>query len=488
MDRSDDLTRNRRFNSLDLGNGRTRPRIVTSRDERVAPKGTSAANRPPQPSLEFRARQRLRTYAEASTIMDRQTPRDASSAARGSFGEAPSPADTTPERAYSDVIPEPPSPMAEAYVGRTPQLTRREAAQHNLESATVTDEPVAEPMPLEVDLDDEAPIVSAAAENLPTFQPDEPAITATRSTDESPAVVAEWSESDATPVFAGRAGFDDEDEAAFQTPNPKPGDRLSNVTAAASTALGKSSAVIQNLASKSAVVAKSLVANAGPMWQNLRKRTVGLTRSVPALPQIAASSGEGVKGRVSRLPANSLLTPQAGLLAASARADASNARPDANVRPLRNEGILGQEPEPKRTLLARKIQDDVERTETRTAAPVGPITTARRGRMAISALALIVVTLMLLGLGAWVTVSILQRTNTPVSAIGETERYRIEAILDALFIDPGAVDGVIDDRTISAINQYSTEYGYTGPKEISTSLLQHLEDEADAMGLLDLIQ
>jgi len=202
---------------------------------------------------------------------------------------------------------------------------------------------------------------------------------------------------------------------------------------------------------------------------------------------MAASGGPGVQGRVSRLPANSLLTPQAGSLAASARADASNARADANVRPVRNEGVLSQEPEPKRTLLARKIQDDVERTESRTAAPTGPITSARRGRMALSALALILVTLVLLGLGAWVTTSILQRTNSPVTTIGETERYRIEAILDALFIDPGAVDGVIDERTMSAIGLYAREYGYSGPKEVSTSLLQHLEDEADAMGVLDLI-
>jgi hypothetical protein len=107
--------------------------------------------------------------------------------------------------------------------------------------------------------------------------------------------------------------------------------------------------------------------------------------------------------------------------------------------------------------------------------------------MALSALALILVTLVLLGLGAWVTTSILQRTNSPVTTIGETERYRIEAILDALFIDPGAVDGVIDERTMSAIGLYAREYGYSGPKEVSTSLLQHLEDEADAMGVLDLI-
>ena len=51
-----------------------------------------------------------------------------------------------------------------------------------------------------------------------------------------------------------------------------------------------------------------------------------------------------------------------------------------------------------------------------------------------------------------------------------------------------ALDGVIDDRTMAAIGLYATEYGYSGPKEITTGLLQHLEDEADAMGVLDLIQ
>ena len=68
------------------------------------------------------------------------------------------------------------------------------------------------------------------------------------------------------------------------------------------------------------------------------------------------------------------------------------------------------------------------------------------------------------------------------------ERYRIEAVLDALFINPGPVDGIIDDRTSMAITQYAVEYGYSGPQSVSAPLLQHLEDEAEAMGLLDLIQ
>ena len=128
MDRSDDLTRNRRFNALELGSDRTRPRIVTAKDERVAPRGATLANRAPQPSLEFRARQRLRTYAEAATVMDRQSPRDASAAVRKNTdpsSEAPvAPAAATASPAatpgYGEIIPEPPSPMAESYVGRTP--------------------------------------------------------------------------------------------------------------------------------------------------------------------------------------------------------------------------------------------------------------------------------------------------------------------------------------------------------------------------------
>ena len=70
MDRSDDLRRSRRFNALELGSDRARPKIVTSKDERIAPRTPKPANRPPQPSLEFRARQRLRTYAEAATVLD----------------------------------------------------------------------------------------------------------------------------------------------------------------------------------------------------------------------------------------------------------------------------------------------------------------------------------------------------------------------------------------------------------------------------------
>ena len=145
MDRSDDLSRSRRFNALELGSGRARPKIVTSKDERVAPHQSDTANRPPQPSLEFRARQRLRTYAEAATVLDRQAPRDAAGARRNGPSELSPPERTTidrapdpnpaPELGFGDVIPEPPSPMAEAYVGRSPQLTQRPAEHHNLETA-----------------------------------------------------------------------------------------------------------------------------------------------------------------------------------------------------------------------------------------------------------------------------------------------------------------------------------------------------------------
>ena len=58
MDRSDDVTRSRRFTAQSLGSQQNRPRIVTARDERVAVKPGGAANQSPQPSLEFRARQR----------------------------------------------------------------------------------------------------------------------------------------------------------------------------------------------------------------------------------------------------------------------------------------------------------------------------------------------------------------------------------------------------------------------------------------------
>ena len=36
MDRSDDVTRSRRFTAQSLGSQQNRPRIVTARDERVA--------------------------------------------------------------------------------------------------------------------------------------------------------------------------------------------------------------------------------------------------------------------------------------------------------------------------------------------------------------------------------------------------------------------------------------------------------------------
>ena len=67
-------------------------------------------------------------------------------------------------------------------------------------------------------------------------------------------------------------------------------------------------------------------------------------------------------------------------------------------------------------------------------------------------------------------------------------RHRVEAILDALFVNPGPVDGVIDDRTSAAIGLYAAEYGFAGEAVLSAELLQHLETEARAMGVLDLIK
>ncbi|MEC8037165.1 MAG: hypothetical protein VX152_02525, partial [Pseudomonadota bacterium] len=124
---------------------------MTARDERVAVKPGAAANKSPQPSLEFRARQRLRTYAEASAILDRQVPASAAEARVTGRVSTPTPkplteptppaasaavmpeaAPTMPETGYADVVPEPPSPMAEVYVGNSPQLTEREAQEYDL--------------------------------------------------------------------------------------------------------------------------------------------------------------------------------------------------------------------------------------------------------------------------------------------------------------------------------------------------------------------
>ena len=497
MDRSDDLTRSRRFNALELGSERTRPKIITTKDERVAPGKSSAGNRPPQPSLEFRARQRLRTYAEAATVMDRQTPRDASSA-RSQAGPAPA---GRAEAGYGSVIPEPPSPMAEAYVGRSPQLTQREAAQHNLTPANDLVVP-ADAYDNYDGSDDLSPDVSAYDAAVTANQGFEPAITAP----------AFESHADEQPDASADLGFDtddiddfdfaqeeaaDQEALAYQSPSfADPGPDAEPAATAnhgvsggtSGGVIGKTSGVIGTFTSKSALVAKSLVANADSLWQNVSQRGVRLAGKIPGVSTMAAQSGAGVIDRVSHLPANSLLTPQMGSLAASARADASHARPDANVRPVQNDGVLQQEPEPRRTLQARKIQDNVERTESRAIAPAGPISQTKQGRMAFSSLALIVITLVLLAAAAWATLSIMQRTSNPISTIGQTERYRIEAVLDALFINPGPVDGVIDDRTVSAIAVYATEYGYSGSQTISAGLLQHLEDEAEAMGVLDLIK
>ena len=515
MDRSDDLSRSRRFNALELGSGRARPKIVTSKDERVAPHQSDTANRPPQPSLEFRARQRLRTYAEAATVLDRQAPRDAAGARRNGPSELNPPERTTidrapdpnpaPELGFGDVIPEPPSPMAEAYVGRSPQLTQRQAEHHNLETANTLVEPEADPAPTLTRPVTDAAITTSGSDGQDMMI--EPAITApalesepqttfapaTSEPQDGPKQASSLDHSAYDdPALAGPTDSSDLNHApmntAYQSAAAETSGGIAGLPPLAGGLIGKASDMLGTFTSKSALVAKSLVANIDSMWQNTTQRIGQLVSETPALSNFAAQSGAGVKGRVSRLPANSLLTPQMGSLAASARADSSHARPDANVRPVKGEGVLQQEPEPRRTLLARKIQDNVERTETRAAVPAGPITQIKQGRMAFSSLALILVTLVLLAAAAWATISIMQRTNTPITTIGQTERYRIEAVLDALFINPGPVDGIIDDRTSMAITQYAVEYGYSGPQSVSAPLLQHLEDEAEAMGLLDLIQ
>ena len=488
MDRSDDLSRSRRFSALELGSERSRPKIVTSKEERIAPRSQKPANRPPQPSLEFRARQRLRTYAEAATVLDRQAPRDAALARQRSAPEPISAATSTPEPAYGEVVPEPPSPMAEAYVGGNPKLTQREAELHNLAPAEELVFAEADPVSYTVEAPTLAPITSEASTAEPYYAPVEDQFIAETAPQDGHAVDAMSGhvEEHIEPLEAPEIELDQ--PIAFQTPNPQTPHPATDPRARTDVDGAKPTTTVGQITSKSALVAKSLVAKADSMWQNVTQRGKSLIAKAPALPNFTAQSGAGVKGRVSRLPANSLLTPQMGSLAASARADASHARPDANVRPVKSEGVLNQEPEPRRTLLARKILDNVERTEARAAVPTGPITQTKRGGMALSSLALIIVTLVLLAAAAWATISIMQRTSTPITTIGETERYRIEAVLDALFIDPGTVDGVIDARTTAAINTYADEYGYTGPREISAPLLQHLENEAEAMGVLDLIQ
>ena len=108
--------------------------------------------------------------------------------------------------------------------------------------------------------------------------------------------------------------------------------------------------------------------------------------------------------------------------------------------------------------------------------------------MALSTVLVLLCMLGFIALAAWFTISVQQRTSQPITTIGETERYRVEAILDALFINPGPVDGVIDDRTSAAIGLYAAEYSFAGEAVLSAELLQHLETEARAMGVLDLIK
>ncbi|RZO32812.1 MAG: hypothetical protein EVA88_00465 [Rhodospirillaceae bacterium] len=536
MDRSDDAARSRRFSAQTLGNGQTRPRIVTSRDERVAPRPGAAADKAQQPSLEFRARQRLRTYAEASTILNRQVPADAAQARANSRVESaamppsvpvPSPASTLvptaleaknaaataaptgPDTGYVDVIPEPPSPLAEVYVGGNPQLTEREAQEYHLDStlrpaadqaeAAVFDEPnfvratqnEDHSSPLEPAFaDEEAEAFRAPAP--PGFDEAQHAAApaAIRASDEDaeePFDVASTSR-----VTSTSDDLQWSEDRPFQTP------RLSQLSQARAslnrkgkgltTALAKSSNLVNNYASHSVDGAASLGGKLLGFGQTLRNRAADMIDNLPSLPGVAAPANKEAIASVSQLPANSLLTPMAGRLAPSARADAVNARPDSNVRPVSSDGTLDQDPGPKRALQARKIKNNVEQTETRAASPVGPIGQSRRTPMALSTLLVLLCLLGFIALAVWFTISVQQRTSQPVTAIGETERYRAEAILDALFISPGPVDGVIDDRTAAAIGIYASEYNFSGEAVLSTELLQHLETEAEVMGILDLIK
>jgi len=524
MDRSDDATRSRRFSAQSLGSQQNRPRIVTARDERVAVKPGTAASKAQHPSLEFRARQRLRTYAEASAILDRQVPANAAEARvtsrstltprpltepttpAATAAAMPDGAPTMPETGYANVVPEPPSPMAEVYVGNSPQLTEREAQEYNLaptataavaaqeadasfDAALLVEAQPEAWLETEAEAEAEAKTVPGAEHEAGWHEADD-ALSAEAA--EQPVIIEDDLPSEEPTVSAMEVGPKWSDERPFQTQRPsrlsQARESLARTGQGLTTALAKSSNLVNNYASQSADGAASLSERLSGFSQKLREGATGLLDKLPSLPGVSAPTDKGTIDPVSQLPANSLLTPLAGRLAPSARADAANARPDANVRPVSNDGALDQDPGPKRALQARKIKNNVERTETRTAAPVGPIGQARRTPMALSTLLVLLCLLGFIALAAWFTISVQQRTSQPITTIGETERYRTEAILDALFINPGPVDGVIDDRTSAAIGLYVAEYGYTGEAVLSAELLQHLETEARAMGVLDLIK
>jgi len=309
---------------------------------------------------------------------------------------------------------------------------------------------------------------------------------------EQPVIIEDDLPSEEPAVTSTEAGPQWSDERPFQTQRPsrlsQARESLARTGQGLTTALAKSSNLVNNYASQSADGAASLSERLSGLGQKLRNGAADLLDKLPSLPGVSTPTDKGTIEPVSQLPANSLLTPLAGRLAPTARADAANARPDANVRPVSSDGALDQDPGPKRALQARRIKNNVERTETRTAAPVGPIGQARRTPMALSTLLVLLCLLGFIALAAWFTISVQQRTSQPVTTIGETERYRAEAILDALFINPGPVDGVIDDRTSAAIGLYAAEYGFAGEAVLSAELLQHLETEARAMGVLDLIK
>ena len=74
---------------------------------------------------------------------------------------------------------------------------------------------------------------------------------------------------------------------------------------------------------------------------------------------------------------------------------------------------------------SRKIKNNVEQTETRTAAPVGPIGQARRTPMALSTLLVLLCLLGFIALAAWFTISVQQRTSQPLWARAEASRGEI---------------------------------------------------------------
>ena len=334
MDRSDDVTRSRRFTAQSLGSQQNRPRIVTARDERVAVKPGAAANKSQQPSLEFRARQRLRTYAEASAILDRQVPANASEARVSSRSTlAPKPqtepttpaataaampegAPTMPETGYANVIPEPPSPMAEVYVGNSPQLTEREAQEYDLAPTAPTATTTTAAEEAEAALDP-SPMAVAEAEPVAELEVQaEVHAEAEAETDTGWHVAEDDLPADEPAVAAPEAGPQWSDERPFQTQRPsrlsQARESLARTGQGLTTALAKSSNLVNNYATQSAGSAASMGERLSGFGLKLREGAAGLLDRLPSLPGVAAPTDKGTIEPVSQLPANSLLTPLAG--------------------------------------------------------------------------------------------------------------------------------------------------------------------------------